>query len=102
MLVTYMCVLVEACAQVVVLPGEFVAGVHGALEIPLVEVALLGALGVELGVCGGQLLLVLDAAAEAGGVHGGLGLGKESERMSESREVPRSARPGKENEGRNE
>lgn len=74
---TDICVLVEACAQVAVLPGEVVAGLHGALEVSLVEVALLGALGVELGVCGGHGLLVLDAAAEAGGVHGGLGLGKE-------------------------
>nr|CAB3448423.1 unnamed protein product [Digitaria exilis] len=48
---------------------------HGALKVSLVELALLGALGVELGVRGGHGLLVLDAAAESGGVHGGFGLG---------------------------
>lgn len=69
-----MCVLEEACSQVVVLPGEFIAGLHGALEVSLVEVALLGALGVELVVGVAHGLLVLDAAAEAGGVHGGFGL----------------------------
>jgi hypothetical protein len=67
-------VLLEACAQLVVLPSEFVARLHGPLEVALVEGALLGGLGGEVVVVRGQCLLVLDAAAEAGGVHGGLGL----------------------------
>lgn len=76
-------VVIEACAHFVVLLSEIVAGLHGAFEVPLVEGALplkLGGVGGEVVVGGDHGLLLLDAAAQARGVHGGLRLCTRSSR----------------------